>query len=289
LGQSFASFMARFGHYSSSGNDFSQVPWREQDDLVMQMIANYRAPGGVSEGIGWDDLPSSAQQRRLLRFAFRRARQFRRYREAINYHYTFGYGLFRNYFLALGARLADRGLLSGPEDVFYLSWDETRDLVKAGSGAQPAGDLVAQRRESVLAARDIILPDIIYGDQPPPVETATQVSKRLGGVPTSRGYYQGRVQVIESVEQFDQVEPGRVIVIPYSDVSWTPLIARAGAVVAESGGVLSHSSIVAREYNLPAVVSVTGACRLLEDRMLVTVDGFKGEIIIHDNERKAAR
>jgi phosphohistidine swiveling domain-containing protein len=71
-----------------------------------------------------------------------------------------------------------------------------------------------------------------------------------------------------------------VLVIPYSDVGWSPLFARAGAVVAESGGLLSHSSIIAREYGIPAVVSVDGAMTLL-DRMRVTVDGHKGEIILH--------
>jgi pyruvate,water dikinase len=131
-------------------------------------------------------------------------------------------------------------------------------------------------------AVDVVLPDIIYGDQPPPRETTERVDGRLKGIPTSRGYYRGPVCVVQSVEQFTRVEAGAVIVIPYSDVSWTPLIAKAGAVVAESGGTLSHSSIVAREYNLPAVVSVTGACRRLVDNMEVTVDGYKGEIIIHE-------
>jgi len=73
---------------------------------------------------------------------------------------------------------------------------------------------------------------------------------------------------------------GDVLVIPYSDIGWSTLFAQAGAVVAESGGILSHSSIVAREYNIPAVVSVPGACSLA-DGALVTVDGYKGEVIVH--------
>jgi pyruvate,water dikinase len=74
---------------------------------------------------------------------------------------------------------------------------------------------------------------------------------------------------------------GAVLVIPYSDVSWVPLFAQAGAIIAESGGILSHSSIVAREYQLPAVVSIANACRLLNNDMIVTVDGFKGEVIVN--------
>ena len=74
-----------------------------------------------------------------------------------------------------------------------------------------------------------------------------------------------------------------MLVIPHSDVGWTPLFARAGAVIAESGGILSHSSIVAREYGIPAVVSVPGACQLLDNR-LVTVDGYQGKVRMHGSE-----
>ena len=76
------------------------------------------------------------------------------------------------------------------------------------------------------------------------------------------------------------MDQGDVLVVPYSDVGWTPLFARAGGVIAESGGMLSHSSIIAREYHIPAVVSVAGAT-LLRDNTLVTVDGYKGEVLIH--------
>ncbi len=71
-----------------------------------------------------------------------------------------------------------------------------------------------------------------------------------------------------------------MLVIPYSDVGWTPLFAKAGGVIAESGGILSHSSIIAREYCIPAVVSVQHAFTL-SDEMVVSIDGFKGEIVVH--------
>jgi pyruvate,water dikinase len=170
-----------------------------------------------------------------------------------------------------------------PEDIFYLEWPEVRRFAAGGGTEQlpSAAAPVAARRQAMEEAADAMLPEIIYGDQTPPRETMGRIGGKLKGIPTSRGYYRGRVCVVQSVEQFGQVAAGAVIVIPYSDVSWTPLIAKAGAVVAESGGTLSHSSIVAREYNLPAIVSVTGACRLLTDNMEVTVDGYKGEITMH--------
>jgi pyruvate,water dikinase len=94
--------------------------------------------------------------------------------------------------------------------------------------------------------------------------------------------------VIQSLTEFEHLQQGDVLVIPYSDVSWTPLFSKAGAFVAESGGILSHSSIVAREHNLPAVVSVTGACQLLTNGTTVLIDGYKGDVILSkDGGRKS--
>jgi pyruvate,water dikinase len=120
---------------------------------------------------------------------------------------------------------------------------------------------------------------VIYGDVPPPI-ISTSI-KELSGTPTSRGYYTGKVKVVRGVSDFPKLVQGDVLVIPYSDVGWTPLFAKAGAVIAESGGILSHSSIIAREYNIPAVVSVKAAMDL-PDGALVEVDGFKGLVYLKD-------
>jgi phosphohistidine swiveling domain-containing protein len=124
----------------------------------------------------------------------------------------------------------------------------------------------------------VLLPEVIYGDSPPPIIAAS--NEKLTGTPTSRGYHTGKVKVVRSIVDFPKLNDGDVLVIPYSDVGWTPLFARAGAVIAESGGILSHSSIIAREYNIPAVVSVAGAMQLC-DNTTVTIDGYKGEIMVH--------
>jgi len=83
--------------------------------------------------------------------------------------------------------------------------------------------------------------------------------------------------VVSGVEEAAKVERGDIVVIPYSDVGWTPMLARAGGIVAESGGLLSHSSIVAREFGIPCVVSVPGAMRI-PDGSVVRVDGFTGGV-----------
>ena len=136
---------------------------------------------------------------------------------------------------------------------------------------------IAKHKADMERYRDVSLPTVIFGDDAPPIEN--QSSRRLTGLVTSIGQYTGTVIVVHGIQDFNKVMDGDIIVIPYSDVGWTPLFARAGAVVAESGGLLSHSSIIAREYGIPAVVSVNGAMGLL-DNMLVTVDAHKGEVVI---------
>jgi pyruvate,water dikinase len=123
--------------------------------------------------------------------------------------------------------------------------------------------------------RALTPPDTIFGEKAPPLEPSQ--GEELLGVPTSRGHYTGPARILQGIGDFSKVQDGDVLVIPYSDVGWTPLFAKAGAVVAESGGMLSHSSIIAREYGIPAVVSVAGACQIEEGKM-VSVDGYRGTI-----------
>jgi pyruvate,water dikinase len=277
-------FVERFGHLSDSGNDFSSVPWREDLDLVIKMIAKYSTPKEKSGKTVCDDLELPFWKRPLVRWIYRKARLFRLNRERIGSLYTFGYGLFRNYFLALGDRFADRNIIEKRDDIFYLYIDEVRDAVDAKHDVVPTlMNLARKRKESMTECSDKILPNIIYGDQPPPIEKKSM--DKLKGTPTSRGYYQGPIRVIRGLGEMDRLRQGDILVIPFSDVGWTPLFSKAGAVIAESGGILSHSSIIAREYGIPGVVSVPGACQL-RDGTMATVDGYAGEIFIHNNKKE---
>jgi pyruvate,water dikinase len=139
--------------------------------------------------------------------------------------------------------------------------------------------LVKQRRQEMAAVEDAPLPTIIFDDEAPPIYD--EVNTRLKGTPTSRGYYSGPVRVIRNTGESDKLRQGDVLVIPFSDVGWTPLFTKAGAVISGSGGLLSHSSIIAREYGIPAVVSVPGALEL-KDGTLVAVDGYTGKIAIQE-------
>jgi pyruvate,water dikinase len=277
-------FLDRFGHLSDSGNDFSVAPWREDRARVVRMIASrVDAADRNGSSVSLEEVAArtSPWRRPYLRLLWRRAGAFRVYREAISSTYTWGYGLFRETFLECGVRLVRRDLLEAPDDVFYLELEELRAWA---SGHPPtrasARELIDERRRSVEAALEMIVPDVVYGDTFVPRSPDEVVRDVLTGNPTSRGSVRGPARIVRGAADFDRVSRGDVIVIPYSDVAWTPLFARASAVVAEAGGVLSHSSIVAREYGIPCVVSVEHATSAIPDGTTVVVDGTAGTVLV---------
>jgi phosphohistidine swiveling domain-containing protein len=278
LHSSASRFLENFGHLSDSGNDFSAIPWREQPEVILRMASEY-APRS-KEGNGRIQFQDIKKRGVLLRLFYGRTRRFRLYRDEVSHYFTYAYGIFRLYFHALAQHLLQRGLIEDWQDIFYLTWEEVQQLVRDGDDpSAPFQQRAAVRKAEMESSRMAELPTVIYGDKAPPnIRTS---SEQLKGTPTSPGYYSGCVRIINGIQDFHKLQQGDVLVIPFSDVGWTPLFARAGAVIAESGGILSHSSIVAREYRIPAVLSVTGVMQRLQDGQMVTVDGYKGEILLH--------
>jgi pyruvate,water dikinase len=271
-------FIQHFGHLSDSGNDFSSTPWRETPESIITMIVNYaQRMDTAGHKALFRDLPIPRPHKIILMPLYRKALDFRYFREAVSFLYTFGYGMFRPYFLSLGTYFCRKGLFEDKAEIFYLSFPEIKELVRDESRGAHYKDTLVKRQSEMKELKNIKLPHIIYGDDQPPISVTT--GNKLTGIPTSKGIYQGTVTVVRGINDFNKLTDGDVLVIPFSDVAWTPLFSKAGAIVAESGGFLSHSSIIAREYEIPAVVSVQEAC-LIEDGTAVTVDGYSGEITI---------
>lgn len=277
-------FLKEFGHYSDSGNDCSSVPWRETPDLIRQMIARPPMKKSSSSLLKFENLNLPWYRKSYLKQFYLRSSRFAVHRETISSLYTFGYGQFRRCFIGLGNRLVEQNVLESSDDVFYLYWQELVDLV-GNSEKKSQKALISQRKQAIEQHRDAVLPEMIFGfDQPPLLSEKTT---SLRGIPTSLGTYTGPARILNRLADFERLTPGDVLVIPFSDVGWTPLFAKAGAVVAESGGILSHSSIVAREYRIPAVVSVSGACRIADGAM-ITVNGYTGDVFLSETLTETA-
>jgi len=207
------------------------------------------------------------------------------YRERVNFLYVVGYALFRTFFLHMAQLFRESAFIADDRDIFYLSLNEIQETVVLGNLPDEYRAKCQQRKEEIVRYQYIELPGIIIGDATPAPLIKERISDKLKGLGTSPGYAAGRVKVIKGMHDFPKMEDGCIMIIPYSDISWTPLFSRARAIISESGGMLSHSSIVAREYGIPAVVSVPNALQL-DDDIHVAVDGFNGEVTVLRDDRQ---
>ncbi len=174
-------------------------------------------------------------------------------------------------------RLVARGQLPAPDDLRLLYLGEVEAALT--NHGRPLGELVERRRRQRGVA------EAIWWDRGQPQEDSEGV---LHGQPASAGQARGPARVIHSPAQFSRLQPGDVLVCPYTDPTWTPLFALASAVVADSGGPLSHAAIVAREYGIPAVLGTSSATRLPDGASLF-VDGTRGIVTLEPSHQDAAR
>jgi phosphohistidine swiveling domain-containing protein len=272
----FEAFLEGFGYISESGNDFSTAPWSEDPTAVLRLIAAQGSSGPAAAG----KASEGTEDRRTARWA-RRVTERRVDRERVGAILSRGFHLLRLWALRVGDSLTGAGVLSSASDVFFLEIDELRAVARGEMDSETAAANVARRRSEIEEAKNVTLPDMIVGDYTRGEARVESSPNVLSGIPTSRGIYEGAVCVVRTMDEFAALRDGDVLVVPFSDVAWTPLFARAGAIVAEAGGMLSHSSIVAREFGKPAVVSVPNACALLAGSN-VRVNGHEGTVTILD-------
>jgi pyruvate,water dikinase len=140
---------------------------------------------------------------------------------------------------------------------------------------------VRTRRAELVAAAKIDPEDIIFGEPRTGESEPVAAGEYLEGIAGSVGVVRGYARVVrDPSEVTDALGPEDLLVVPFMDIGWTPLFRGIGGIVAETGGQLSHSAIVAREYGIPAVVSVAGAMRLIQDGQPLTVDGTRGRVYL---------
>ncbi len=173
----------------------------------------------------------------------------------------------------IGHRLAARGVIDRPEDVFYLVRKEIKN---------PPADakvLVARRRaerERLESQR----PPLDFVGEWTPLDGDVSVLKpgeSLTGKAVSAGLAKGPVRVL-TIDSMDDLEPGEVLVAAFTDTGWTPFFAYAAAVVVDTGGEMSHAAVVAREFGIPCVVGTSNGSRALRTGQIVEVDGRSGVV-----------
>jgi pyruvate,water dikinase len=256
--------------------DENQSPYRQQERLI-------RERQKLSE-MAARDLSRSLVGRLALAPAFKwllhHTQLHTRERDTMHFEMTRLFPPLRRMALELGRRWVERGLLDQPEDVFFL---EIEEMSAIGAGSSPAKDVISQRREAYQRNMRQRSPEIIRDgkdiftrDDSKPHMTGAG----LQGIAGSPGRVTGLSRVISGPQDFHKLRKGEILVAPITNPVWTPLFSVASGVITEVGGILSHGAIVAREYGIPAVMSVSGATHLLQDGQHVTVDGSKGMVYL---------
>ncbi|WP_228489093.1 PEP-utilizing enzyme [Raineyella fluvialis] len=173
--------------------------------------------------------------------------------------------------------LVEKGVLARPDDAYFLTFEEFRAAVRT---SQVDRDLIARRRAEVDAWSRLTPPRVITSDgEVPPATYGTGggPAGALAGIPASAGTVEGRARVILDLTDAD-LQEGDILVTTFTDPSWTPVFLSVKGVVTEVGGAMTHGSVVAREYGLPAVVGVEGATRRIQDGQLIRVNGTDGYV-----------
>ncbi|RPI86652.1 MAG: pyruvate, phosphate dikinase, partial [Chloroflexi bacterium] len=257
----------------------AQNPEERQQEAIAK---REKATTEVLKRVGW---PRRSWFEKLLRWA----QSTGPVREDSIYDMGMGHPLVRQMLNELGSRFTKGGAIDQAGDIYWLERKEVEKLVTSLGSSQPLPDMSgsiparkAQWQANFKASPPVMLPErsgwskLIHGS-----EAETKDGRViLKGVGTSSGVVTAPARVLLSPEDFSQMKPGDVLVAVTTTPAWTPLFALASAVVTDIGGPLSHSSIVAREYGIPAVMAARGATRAIQNGEMITVDGSKGIVTL---------
>jgi len=315
LSGEYTDYISHFG-YRALRYELVEQCLNERPELVGQLLQDHlRRPAGVeleqqqlaaaraeAEQKALVALPSDELRQEFSELLHDAQRAYPIREENEFYAVSVPLALARMAVLEAGKRLVANGALKSPDDVFMLKYAEVVAGLRSGTLDR---EVIERRRGDLRAAESFDAP-ASYGTEPPippldvfPPDTrlamevllyatdkvfepelsnsrAESGARELKGIAAARGSYSGPARVIMGEDQFARIQPGDVLVCPITSPVWSILFAKVGALVTDSGGILSHPAIIAREYGIPAVVATGNATQIILDGQQVTVDGSTG-------------
>ena len=224
-------------------------------------------------------LPDGQQKAKETKRVIDLIRHFIGYREYPKYGMVSRYFVYKRALLKETERLVQAGVIHEREDIYYLTLEELRDVVRT---KKLDYQIISKRKDEYKLYEKLTPPRVITSDG----EIIAGEYKRenlpaeaIVGLAVSSGVIEGRARVILNMEDAD-LEDGDILVTPFTDPSWTPLFVSIKGLVTEVGGLMTHGAVIAREYGLPAVVGVENATKLIKDGQRIRVHGTEGYIEI---------
>lgn len=272
-------FLDQFGQRGTNEMELAQPRWTETPEELNRLISGQRPEGNGSVGqdSDWEAVANKARLGGPFRDKFKvqvdRLRTYLGLREAGKHYLLLGYAVIRRALVELDRRI---GLNGG---IFFLTPVDIPGLLAGKDMSAHIAD-ARKRRQTELSLE---VPPVLFSDDleaigrplPEPVG-----GSRLEGVPLSAGVCEGPALVLTEPTAAPLGEGGYVLICPSTDPAWVPLFVRAKGLVMETGGVLSHGAIVAREFGLPAVAGLPGITQQLKTGQMVRVDGGRGTVIV---------
>jgi len=294
-------FMANYGMRGIGEVDLGRSRWNDDPTHIFQMLKNYlqidpkNSPeavflrGAEKAHLAQEQLIATFLQTRrgkakarMIKMMVLRLRELGGLRETPKFTVVRLFGHMRTALLKAGQNLVDTGVLTSGEDVFFLHVPELKALASGETRDWQA--LITERQ--AIYQRELHRkhsPRIMLSDGTAfynaPTSNVVEAKNTLSGSPVSPGSVEGIVHVVLNPHGI-QITPGEILVCPATDPAWTPLFLTAGGLVMEVGGMMTHGSVVAREYGIPAVVCVQQATERLKTGQRVQVDGSSGKITI---------
>ncbi|WP_009630898.1 glycerol-3-phosphate acyltransferase [Synechocystis sp. PCC 7509] len=252
----FEQLITQYGYLSEVGTDIAVSTWREEPQIIKDLFIRM---------VKGDNETQKRQIKRKKGFVQERVDLKGRVTEV----YSRLLALLRWRFVAL-----EKVWLLAPGEIFFLELEE----VKGFRNRENIQKLIAKRRSQFLAnSNNDPVPALVYGQAPTTIiSSSAPITSRMQGIGASAGQVEGYVLVVRNLQAVGEITRETILVVPYTDSGWSPLLASAGGLIAEVGGRLSHGAIVAREYGIPAIMDVHNAMTLLKNGQRVRIDGQLG-------------
>ncbi|MFT9847796.1 phosphoenolpyruvate synthase [Aneurinibacillus sp. REN35] len=291
-------YLTKYGMRCVGEIDMTRTRWSEKPTTLIPMIlsniknsepnaSKRKFEQGRQEALAKEQelldrlkqLPDGEKKAKETKQRIDLIRNFSGYREYPKYGMVNRYFIYKQALLKEAERLVQAGVIQEKEDIYDLTFEELHEVVRTNKLDY---QIISKRKDEYKLYEKLTPPRVITSDG----EIIAGAYKRenlpaeaIVGQPVSSGVIEGRARVILKMEDAN-LEAGDILVTAFTDPSWTPLFVSIKGLVTEVGGLMTHGSVIAREYGLPAVVGVENATKLIKDGQRIRVNGREGYIEI---------
>ncbi len=309
-------FLQRYGLRHAEELKISSPSLMEKPDFLFSIIKNYLASdklnplkaeerekedrlkitSEVMRNIpkGWVSRSFPVSRKTMFTWILKNAQRSILYRERVRFCQALAFGEMRKIALTLGENLFRKGEIENRDDVFFLTKEELYNYAKGKLIVlSTIKSVISLRKQEFELNVRVTVPDTIILKKGECFEGQKAASSWkdlsmesngiLRGIGSCNGKVTARARVILDPMNSSGLEPGDILVTRLTDPGWAPLFLTAGGLVLDRGGMLSHGSIIAREFGIPAVVGVKTGTRDIKDGQIITVDGDRGLVYLNPN------